>query len=107
MILAVKDGGMMPSVMIARGDLAVEAGFERLFAMQEEIASICERMSIPYVAATQYFETLAKKGENVRSEHVDVQVAVRRFPAVVMLNKGPTIAHAVAALKDAARDAAR
>jgi pyruvate kinase len=107
MLLAIEDEGMKPSVMIARGDFAVEAGFDRLRDLQEEVASICERQSVPYIYATQYFESLAKKDLNARSEHVDAQTAVKRFPPVVMLNKGPTITRAVQAFAQAARDAVR
>ncbi len=34
-------------VMIARGDLAAEIGFERLAEMQEEILWLCEAASVP------------------------------------------------------------
>src|SRR5690606_15695383 len=40
-------------VMIARGDLAVEAGFERMAEVQEEILWLCEAGHVPVVWATQ------------------------------------------------------
>ena len=40
-------------VMIARGDLAVECGFERLAEVQEEILWICEAAHVPVIWATQ------------------------------------------------------
>ena len=49
-------------VMIARGDLAVECGFERLAEVQEEILWICEAAHVPVIWATQVLETLAKHG---------------------------------------------
>ncbi|MCB0640264.1 MAG: pyruvate kinase, partial [Phaeodactylibacter sp.] len=49
-------------VMIARGDLAVEIGFERLSEIQEEILWICEAAHVPVVWATQVLESLNKNG---------------------------------------------
>ena len=48
--------------MIARGDLAVEVGFERLAELQEEILWLCEAAHVPVIWATQVLETLAKAG---------------------------------------------
>jgi len=39
--------------MIARGDLAVEPGFERLAELQEEILWLCEASHVPAIWATQ------------------------------------------------------
>ena len=49
-------------VMIARGDLAVELGFERISEVQRELLWICEAAHVPVIWATQVLETLAKKG---------------------------------------------
>ena len=49
-------------VMIARGDLAVECGFERMAEVQEEILWICEAAHVPVIWATQVLENLAKEG---------------------------------------------
>jgi hypothetical protein len=40
-------------VMVARGDLAVEVGFERLSEVQEEILWLCEAAHVPVIWATQ------------------------------------------------------
>jgi len=40
-------------VMVARGDLAVECGFERLSEVQEEILWLCEAAHVPAIWATQ------------------------------------------------------
>src|SRR5262249_41411699 len=40
-------------VMIARGDLAVECGYERLAEVQEEILWACEAAHMPVIWATQ------------------------------------------------------
>jgi pyruvate kinase len=85
-------------VMIARGDLAVELGWQRLAEVQEEILWMCEAAHMPVVWATQVLETLAKTGTPSRAEITDAAMAVRA--ECVMLNKGPYILHAVRALSD-------
>ena len=83
-------------VMIARGDLAVECGFERLAEVQEEILWICEAAHIPVIWATQVLETLAKEGIPSRAEITDAAMAQRA--ECVMLNKGPQVEAAVRVL---------
>lgn len=83
-------------VMIARGDLAVECGYERLAEVQEEILSVCEAAHVPVIWATQVLENLARKGVPSRAEISDAVMAHRA--ECVMLNKGPHITDAVEAL---------
>lgn len=64
-------------VMIARGDLAVECGWERLADMQEEILSICNAAHIPVTWATQVLESLVKSGLPTRAEITDVANGMR------------------------------
>jgi pyruvate kinase len=85
-------------VMIARGDLAVECGFERLAEVQEEILSMAEASHVPVIWATQVLETLAKQGIPSRAEITDAAMGERA--ECVMLNKGPYILVAVRALDD-------
>src|SRR5271166_1751642 len=85
-------------VMIARGDLAVECGYQRLAEVQEEILWICEAAHVPVIWATQVLESLAKEGVPSRSEITDAAAGVRA--ECVMLNKGPYIVKAVRALDD-------
>jgi pyruvate kinase len=80
-------------VMIARGDLAVEVGWQELALVQEEMARICEAAHVPTIWATQVLETLAKKGRPSRAEITDA--ASSRRAECVMLNKGPHILEAV------------
>ena len=84
------------AVMVARGDLGVEVGFERLSEVQEEILWICEAAHIPVVWATQVLESLAKKGLSSRAEVTDAAMSGRA--ECVMLNKGPFILEAVSFL---------
>ena len=85
-------------VMIARGDLAVEIGFERISEVQRELLWICEAAHIPVIWATQVLETLAKKGIPTRAEISDAAQGARA--ECVMLNKGPHINHAIRTLRD-------
>ena len=80
-------------VMTARGDLAVELGWERIAEVQEEILWLCEAAHIPNIWATQVLESLAKKGTASRAEITDAAMAIRA--ECVMLNKGPHIVEAV------------
>ena len=88
-------------VMIARGDLAVECGYQRLAEVQEEILWICEAAHMPVIWATQVLESLAKNGIPSRSEITDAAMGERA--ECVMLNKGPYIVEAVRALDDILR----
>ncbi|KPQ01635.1 pyruvate kinase [Marinobacter sp. HL-58] len=83
-------------VMIARGDLAVECGYERLAEIQEEILWVCEAAHVPVIWATQVLENLAQKGMPSRAEISDVVMAHRA--ECVMLNKGPHIIEALEVL---------
>ncbi|WP_081882203.1 pyruvate kinase [Cryobacterium sp. MLB-32] len=83
-------------VMIARGDLAVEAGFERLAEVQEEILWLCEAAHVPVIWATQVLDTLARTGVPSRAEVTDAAMAERA--ECVMLNKGPFIPEAISML---------
>ena len=85
-------------VMIARGDLAVEIGYQRLTEIQEEILWICEAAHVPVIWATQVLESLVKDGAPSRGEMTDAAMAERA--ECVMLNKGPFIAEAITILDD-------
>jgi pyruvate kinase len=79
-------------VMVARGDLAVEVGFERLAEVQEEILWLCEAAHLPVIWATQVLESMAKSGAPSRAEVSDAVMSGRA--ECVMLNKGPYIVEA-------------
>lgn len=92
--LIVQSGSHHPvAVMIARGDLAMEVGTERLSEAQEEILWLCEAAHIPVVWATQVLETLLKSGAPSRAEVTDAAMGQRA--ECVMLNKGPYIAETI------------
>lgn len=85
-------------IMIARGDLAVEIGFERMGEIQEEILWICEAAHVPVVWATQVLETLNKSGMATRSEITDVTHAA--MAECIMINKGDYTIKVIETLRD-------
>lgn len=84
--------------MIARGDLAVECGFNRLSEVQEEMLWICEAAHVPVILATQVLEGLTKYGHVTRAEITDAAMA--QAAEAVMLNKGSHIVEAVEMLNE-------
>jgi pyruvate kinase len=95
--IIVQAAGHQPlAVMIARGDLSVEMGFERVAEMQEEILWLCEAAQVPAIWATQVLDGLIQEGLASRSEMTDAAMAVQA--ECVMLNKGPNLSAGVDAL---------
>ena len=84
----------LTGIMIARGDLAVEIGFERMSEIQDEILWICEAAHTPVIWATQVLESMNKDGLATRSEVTDA--AHSADADCVMINKG---GHTVEVLK--------
>ena len=89
-------------VMIARGDLAIEAGWENIGRVQEEILSLCQSAHIPDIWATQVLENMAKRGIPSRAEITDAAMAQRA--ECVMLNKGEYIHNAIRLLDTILKD---
>jgi len=85
-------------VMIARGDLAVEIGFENISEVQNQILLLCEAAHVPVIWATQVLENLAKTGIPTRAEISDVVLGVQA--ECIMLNKGKYILEAIKTLKN-------
>ncbi|MDP3376588.1 MAG: pyruvate kinase [Hydrogenophaga sp.] len=93
--------GASAGVMIARGDLAVECGFERMAEVQEEILWCSEAAHMPVIWATQVLESQARTGVPSRAEISDASMGVRA--ECVMLNKGPYIVEAIRTLDNILR----
>ncbi len=85
--------GPAPGVMIARGDLAVECGYERLAEVQEEILWLSEAARLPVIWATQVLDSLTRDGIPSRAEVTDAAMGERA--ECVMLNKGAHVVEAV------------
>lgn len=97
--IIVRGAGRHPfGVMIARGDLAIEIGYERLAEIQEELLWLCEAARVPVIWATQVLESLVKHGIPSRAEITDAAMAERA--ECVMINKGPFVLDAIALLDD-------
>jgi pyruvate kinase len=89
-------------LMIARGDLAVEASFEQIAELQEEILGFGEACHLPVIWATQVLDSLAHTGVPTRAEITDAAMSMRA--ECVMLNKGPFVAEATRMLAKVIRD---
>jgi pyruvate kinase len=100
--LIVHGAGQQPlAVMIARGDLAVESGFENIGEVQEHILWLCEAAHVPVIWATQVLAGMVEQGAPSRAEITDAAMGQRA--ECVMLNKGPFIVEAVRLLDDVLR----
>jgi pyruvate kinase len=100
--MIVQAAGSNPfGVMIARGDLAVEIGYERLSEVQEEILWLCEAAHVPVIWATQVLESLIKRGMPSRGEFTDAAMADRA--ECVMLNKGEYVGEGITVLDNVIR----
>lgn len=73
-------------IMVARGDMAIEMGFERLAEAQEEILWLSEAAYVPVIWATQVLEGLNQTGVPSRAEVTDAAMSSRA--ECVMLNQG-------------------
>ncbi|MGB5357204.1 MAG: pyruvate kinase, partial [Eudoraea sp.] len=89
-------------VMIARGDLAIECGWDNIGRVQREILALCRAAHIPDIWATQVLENLSKQGIPSRAELTDAAMAQRTD--CVMLNKGPYILQAIKLLDTIFKD---
>ncbi|MCO4762246.1 MAG: hypothetical protein KC502_12120 [Myxococcales bacterium] len=88
-------------VMVARGDLAVEVGFDRMAEVQEEILWLCEAARVPVIWATEVLQQLTKTGIPTRAEVTDA--AMSGQAECVMLNKGPFVFDSVRFLDNVLR----
>lgn len=89
-------------VMVARGDLAIECGWDNISRVQREILELCRAAQIPDIWATQVLENLSKQGIPSRAEMTDAAMAQRTD--CVMLNKGPNILEAIKLLDTVFKD---
>lgn len=80
-IVKVSDG-----VMVARGDLAVEAGAELVPIVQRRIISLCRKYSKISIVATQMMASMVNNPEPTRAEVSDVATAVIQGADTVMLS---------------------
>lgn len=77
------------AVLIARGDLAAECGFEVLPRIQHHVARMAHAAHIPVILATQVLERMVRTGLPSRAEMGDLAYA--SGIECLLLNKGPFV----------------